>query len=131
MALKNRLLGRWQPTIVAHVVIYSDMPTALIYTVYIDGTDISFSAAADAPLLRSAELAAPPGLHVSSSCRNGTCRACLRKLITGKVMYRIDWPGLSADEKRDGYVLPCVAYPVSDLVIEPVASGALLPPDSI
>ncbi|MGZ5819510.1 MAG: 2Fe-2S iron-sulfur cluster-binding protein, partial [Burkholderiaceae bacterium] len=53
-----------------------------------------------------------------SSCRNGTCRTCMCRLIDGQVSYRIEWPGLSADEKRDGYILPCVAYPESDLVIE-------------
>jgi len=29
----------------------------------------------------------------------------------------IDWPGLSADEKADGYVLPCVAHPCSDVTL--------------
>ena len=106
------------------------MQHAPAYTVFIDGTDISFKAASDKPLLQSAELAAAPGVALNSSCRNGTCRTCLLKLHKGKVMYRIDWPGLSADEKRDGYVLPCVAYPVSDLVIGMAAFGALTPPDS-
>jgi hypothetical protein len=26
-------------------------------------------------------------------------------------------PGVSLDEKRAGYILPCVAYPQSDLVL--------------
>jgi hypothetical protein len=34
------------------------------------------------------------------------------------VHYRIEWPGLSADEKREGYILPCVAYPDSDITLE-------------
>jgi hypothetical protein len=33
------------------------------------------------------------------------------------VTYRIEWPGLSGEEKQDGYMLPCVAYPQSDLVL--------------
>ncbi|MGZ5790242.1 MAG: 2Fe-2S iron-sulfur cluster-binding protein [Burkholderiaceae bacterium] len=57
-------------------------------------------------------------VRLPSSCRNGTCRTCMCRLTEGQVSYRIDWPGLSADEKRDGYILPCVAYPESDLVIE-------------
>lgn len=72
-----------------------------------------FDAPADLPLLLAAERA---GLAVVSSCRNGTCRACIRQLATGCVIYRIDWPGLSADEKAAGFILPCVAYPVSDVV---------------
>ena len=34
-----------------------------------------------------------------------------------QVVYRIEWPGLSLDEKREGCILPCVAYPVSDVVL--------------
>jgi ferredoxin len=75
----------------------------------------AFAAPADLPLLKAAELA---GLELASSCRNGTCRTCLCKLVSGQVVYRIEWPGLSADEKREGYILPCVAYPASDVVIQ-------------
>jgi len=66
------------------------------------------------------EAAALDGLRLSSSCRNGTCRACLCRLLDGTVRYRIDWPGLSADEKADGWILPCVALPTSDLTIDQV-----------
>ena len=72
-----------------------------------------FDAPADLPLLLAAERA---GLPVVSSCRNGTCRACICQLVSGRVMYRIEWPGLSLDEKQTGCMLMCVAYPVSDVV---------------
>jgi ferredoxin len=75
----------------------------------------SFAAPADAPLLSAAEAA---GLAWPSSCRNGTCRTCIRRMIKGAVTYLIEWPGLSREEKQDGYMLPCVAYPQSDLVLE-------------
>jgi ferredoxin len=88
-----------------------------IYTARIDDTDISFSAPADMPLLLAAERAAIPGLAMDSSCRNGTCRTCICQLLEGRVAYRIDWPGLSQEEKREGCILPCVAYPVSDVVM--------------
>jgi ferredoxin len=74
----------------------------------------AFDAPAALPLLQAAELA---GLSLASSCRNGTCRTCIRRLTSGAVQYRIEWPGLSAEEKQAGYILPCVAYPLSDLVI--------------
>ncbi len=77
-----------------------------------------FEAPAGTPLLLSALQA---GLFLDSSCRNGTCRSCIQRLASGRVSYRIEWPGLSAEEKAAGYILPCVAYPASDLV--------LLPPD--
>ena len=77
----------------------------------------SFAAPANQTLLQSAELAKPPGLQMHSSCRNGTCRTCICQLIEGEVAYRIDWPGLSFDEKREGFILPCAAYPLTHVVI--------------
>ena len=74
-----------------------------------------FRAADDAPLLISAQAA---GLDLPSSCRNGTCRACMLHVAAGAVTYRIEWPGLLAEEKAEGWILPCVAYPVSDLVLD-------------
>jgi ferredoxin len=65
------------------------------------------------------ESAGQAGLEMNSSCRNGTCRVCLRQLISGQVRYQIAWPGLSAEEKAQGFILPCVAYPDSDLVLKP------------
>jgi ferredoxin len=83
-------------------------------TFMITDASTSFAASADLPLLAAAEAA---GLVWPSSCRNGTCRTCIRRIESGSVGYRIDWPGLSRDEKDDGYILPCVAYPQSDLTL--------------
>lgn len=79
--------------------------------------DTQFAAPASLSLLEGALL---DGVRLPSSCRNGTCRACLSKLHAGSVRYRIEWPGLSPDEKEDGYILPCVACPTSDVTFEPV-----------
>ena len=103
--------------IVAHVVICSDMTTAIKFTARIAHTNLQFSAPTDMPLLQAAELAGTVGLQMDSSCRNGTCRTCICQLLEGEVAYRIDWPGLSLDEKREGFILPCVAYPLSDVLI--------------
>jgi ferredoxin len=67
------------------------------------------------PLLASLEQG---GIDWPSSCRNGTCRTCLGLLLSGTVRYDIAWPGLSAEEKAEGCVLPCVAYPCSDLTLQ-------------
>ncbi len=88
-----------------------------VFTATIDPSGASFAAPADRPLLLSAELAAMDGLKMDSSCRNGTCRTCICQLLAGHITYRIEWPGLSPDEKQEGYILPCVAYPVSDVVL--------------
>jgi ferredoxin len=73
---------------------------------------LQFEAPADLPLLLAAERA---GLTMESSCRNGTCRSCICFMDAGSVAYHIAWPGLSLDEKREGWILPCVAYATADL----------------
>ena len=88
-----------------------------IYRAHLDLQSLSFAAPASLPLLQAAEAAGLEGLQMESSCRNGTCRTCMCQLVSGEVMYRIDWPGLSREEKQDGCILPCVAYPLSDVVI--------------
>jgi hypothetical protein len=46
-------------------------------------------------------------------------------MVSGRVRYRIEWPGLSADEKSEGWCLPCVAVPLSDLLLDqPFACAA-------
>ncbi|MBC7858589.1 MAG: 2Fe-2S iron-sulfur cluster binding domain-containing protein [Burkholderiaceae bacterium] len=88
---------------------------APVFRVTIEPQGWQFEADFDVPLLTAAERA---GLRLPSSCRNGTCRTCLCRLRAGQVGYRIEWPGLSAEEKRDGYILPCVALAQSDLTLE-------------
>jgi len=70
--------------------------------------------APDQTLLQAA-LAA--GVALPRSCRNGSCRACMCRLLDGRIRYRIEWPGLLAEEKQEGWILPCVAHAESDLVI--------------
>ena len=88
------------------------------FAVLVKPLGLVFMADPNLPLLQSAEQAGIDGLTLDSSCRNGTCRTCICGLTSGRVAYRIEWPGLSLDEKRQGYILPCVAYPESDLVID-------------
>jgi ferredoxin len=74
-----------------------------------------FDTAPDLSLLQAAEAG---GIELPSSCRNGTCRTCLCKLAAGEIRYRIEWPGVSAEEKAEGWILPCVAEPISDVTLE-------------
>jgi len=69
-------------------------------------------------LLQSALVAA---VRLPNSCRNGTCRTCLCKMVSGSIEYQIEWPGLTREEKNDGWILPCVAVATSDLVLEVAA----------
>ena len=77
----------------------------------------SFRVAAGQPLLLAAEQA---GVPLPSSCRNGTCRTCICRLLEGEIRYPIPWPGLLPEEKADGWILPCIAYPLSDVVLSRV-----------
>lgn len=74
----------------------------------------AFGTAPGLTLLESAERA---GIAWPSSCRAGTCRTCIGRLLEGEVTYSIEWPGLIPEEKAQGYVLPCVAFAASDLVL--------------
>lgn len=72
-------------------------------------------------LLAAAEAA---GVVLPSSCRNGTCRTCMCRMTAGEVFYKIPWPGLSREEKAEGFVLPCVAYARGDVALSvPSAVG--------
>jgi len=81
---------------------------------------------ANQPLMTGARA---DGIELPSSCRNGTCRTCICRLVSGEIAYRIDWPGLSADEKREGWILPCVAHALSDVVVLAPKAASLRPED--
>ncbi|MFM0222040.1 2Fe-2S iron-sulfur cluster-binding protein [Paraburkholderia dipogonis] len=82
----------------------------------------SFEAPDSLTILEAAGFA---NLRLPRSCRNGTCRTCICRLISGTVSYTIEWPGLSREEKAEGLILPCVAVAETDLVIDaPDASEA-------
>ena len=57
------------------------------------------------------------GISLESGCRIGTCGACKVKLISGTVTMETE-DGLEDSDKSGGMILPCVAVPESDLVID-------------
>jgi ferredoxin len=87
----------------------------VLFKVTLMPENLQFAADADKTILQSSEAA---HIYPPSSCRNGTCRTCISTLISGDIRYNIDWPGLSADEKQAGLMLPCCAHPLSDLVMK-------------
>ena len=92
-----------------------------IFTVKVEPTGLQYDVEGDLTLLDAAEMSR---IELPSSCRNGTCRTCLCRLVSGEVAYTVEWPGLSAEEKAEGYVLPCVARPTTDVVLEQALARA-------
>jgi ferredoxin len=90
------------------------MSDAAVFQVTLLPHDLRFPAHADESLLKAGLRAMAP---MRSSCRNGTCRTCLCRLDSGAIAYEIDWPGLTREEKAEGLMLPCVARPLSDVVL--------------
>lgn len=98
-----------------------------VFHIVIEPQGWRFDAHSGTSLVESARHA---GIVLPTSCRNGTCRACLCRVLSGSARHLIAWPGLSAEEKREGCILPCVATPETALRIEaPKAFGLpVIPP---
>lgn len=63
------------------------------------------------------ELAEENGIDIQYECRQGFCGTCKIKLLSGKVDMETE-DGLEDDDKREGFILTCVAVPRSDIVLE-------------
>ena len=87
-----------------------------LYTATTKPDELQVDAWSDETLLLSLEQG---GSDWPSSCRNGTCRTCIGQLRSGQVRYTVEWPGLTREEQEEGFVLPCVAFPCSSVVLQP------------
>ncbi len=76
-------------------------------------------------VLEAARLA---GVNLPHSCRSGHCGSCRALLRQGEVLIPAgQQPGLSAQEKAEGYVLLCQARPHSDITVEISAVASRAP----
>ncbi len=67
-----------------------------------------------APLLNTLEAA---GLSLPYGCRYGGCISCAAKLLSGEVDQRAA-VALNNRQLNDGYILLCVARPLTDCVLD-------------
>ncbi len=94
------------------------------FPVLVRPAGLRFDAPAGTSVLLAAQAA---GVRLPSSCRNGTCRACMCLMLEGAVVYGIERPGLSPDEKEEGWILPCVAQAASALEIQAPLAAPIEP----
>ena len=63
------------------------------------------------------DMADEAGIRLPSGCLQGECSVCVAKLVKGKVD-QSEQKFLQSKEIEAGYTVTCVAYPLSDCVLE-------------
>ena len=63
------------------------------------------------------ELAEENGIEIETDCEAGVCGTCKVRLISGKVDMEVE-DGLEDEDIAANMILPCVAVPLTDIVLE-------------
>ena len=63
------------------------------------------------------DFAEAKGIEMESNCRIGVCGTCKVKLLSGRVMMEME-DGLQDEDRAANMILPCVAMPETDIVID-------------
>ena len=97
------------------------MTTFTVKLVNDQGLDATIEVAEDQTIFDAAE---DQGIDLPISCRSGSCSSCAGKLISGKVD-QSDQAFLDQDQLDGGFILTCVAYPLSDCTVQTHAEDSL------
>ncbi len=89
-------------------------------TVRMAGKEKTIAVLSGESLLRSMEAA---GIAAPAHCRSGECGWCHSRLISGEVYTPKSVDGRREADLQYGYIHPCCAFPLSDLVIEVPTMG--------
>jgi ferredoxin-NADP reductase len=84
------------------------------FTLRVEPAGRSIEVSASEPLLNALDRA---GVEVPALCRTDVCDTCRTRLVSGSVYTPPDVED-RRPEHNDGFVRPCMAYPVSDVVLE-------------
>lgn len=90
----------------------------MAYTIHLLKMGLQFTAGADETILEAAENA---GIILSYSCRSGTCRSCMSRIVSGTAEHDPEYAdelNIDRDELAEGYRLLCSALAHSDLEVE-------------
>lgn len=83
--------------------------------IIIGENEYNIKASADEPVLAAIEKA---GIPAPSRCRSGECGWCRSKLVSGEAYTPKENEGRRFTDIECGYIHPCAAFPLSDMVIE-------------
>ena len=92
----------------------------LAFNIRIVPFDRSFSCEAGETVLAAA---LRQGLYLRYGCKNGGCGTCKARLVDGDVEERAPSMALPAEDRAEGWILPCSCEPVDDCTLDVSAMG--------
>jgi ferredoxin-NADP reductase len=75
---------------------------------------VAYKVSPDQTLLESSER---NGVLIPSGCRQGSCGTCATKLLSGRVRMESE-EALNDELRAQGFILPCVSRPLSDITLD-------------
>eukprot|EP00250_Pteridium_aquilinum_P019530 c24470_g2_i2 orf=278-748(-) len=98
----------------AGCIVASSVPRTFKVTLRTPGGEKVIEVAEDVYVVDAAESA---GVDLPISCRSGNCSSCAALLKSGQVD-QSNQTFLDDEQVAQGFILACVAYPLSDIVVE-------------